>query len=336
MISADPDLWDDAERAQEIMQERASVQSRIDVLEGEAQTLEDAELMIEMAQEEGDMSVLGEILVELKQCEARIEELETQRMLGGEHDKGDAIVSINAGAGGTESQDWASMLFRMVNRYSERKGWKTSLSDYQSGDEAGIKSATIEVKGEYAYGLLKAESGVHRLVRISPYDSASRRHTSFASIFVYPVLDDSIEIEINEKDLKIDTYRASGAGGQHVNRTDSAVRITHLPSNIVVTCQNERSQHKNRATAMKILKSRLYEKERQEREAEMDAVHATKMAIDFGSQIRSYVLHPYQMVKDHRTNLEIGNVDRVLDGDLDDLINTFLLASAPGGDEDEA
>jgi len=329
-----PDFWDDQDRAQRLMTERARLEEKIKTIEGQTQALSDAELLLEMAVEEEEPSVLDDIRSTLRTSEKKISAMETQRMLGGEHDKSDAIVSINAGAGGTESQDWANMLLRMMIRYCERQGWKVTLTDVQAGEEAGIKGATMQVEGEYAYGMLKAESGVHRLVRISPFDSSSRRHTSFASIFVIPQIDDSIEIEINDSDLKIDTYRASGAGGQHVNRTDSAVRITHEPTGIVVQCQNERSQHKNRATAMKILKARLYEREIAEREKKMEAVHASKRSIDFGSQIRSYVLHPYQMVKDHRTNLEIGNVDAVLDGDLDELITTYLLASA--GAEDDA
>ncbi len=332
MESQEPGFWGDADRAQGLMRERGRIKDILDVLQGEQTRLDEAELLIEMGREEGDLSVLDEVLGALREGERSIARLEMNRMLGGEHDAGAAIVSINAGAGGTESQDWANMLLRMVTRYCERKGFAVSLTDVQPGEEAGIKGATMEVSGPYAFGLLKAESGVHRLVRISPFDSNARRHTSFASIFVFPEIDDSISIEIRDADLRVDTYRASGAGGQHVNRTDSAVRLTHLPTGIVVACQNERSQHKNKDTAMRILRARLYERERQEREKKMDAVNSTKRAIDFGSQIRSYVLHPYRLVKDHRTSLEVGNVDAVLDGDLDDLITTYLLASAGGID----
>jgi len=331
MRSQEPHFWDNPEAAQALMKERTHLLNQIESIEKEESTLEDALVMIEMAEEEGEPSLLEETQTLLAATEKRIQQMETARMLSGEHDRGDAIVTINAGAGGTESQDWASMLFRMIVRFCERKGFDTSITEYHDGEEAGLKGATIEATGLYAYGLLRAESGVHRLVRISPFDSSKRRHTSFASIFVYPLIDDSIEVEIDEKDLKVDTFRASGAGGQHVNKTDSAIRITHIPTGVVVSCQNERSQHKNRATAMKILRSRLYELEMRAREEAMDEVHASKRAIDFGSQIRSYVLHPYRMVKDHRTNFEVSNPDAVLDGDLDDFITTYLLASAGGG-----
>jgi len=248
-------------------------------------------------------------------------------MLSGANDHRSAIVSINAGAGGTESCDWAEMLLRMYLRYCERRDWDTSITEYLAGDEAGLKSVTFTVDGRNAYGYLRAEVGIHRLVRISPFDSAKRRHTSFVSLFVYPQVDDDIEIEIRDEDLRIDTYRASGAGGQHVNKTDSAVRLTHLPTNIVVACQNERSQHRNKATAMRILKARLYEAELEKRRAEEDALHAQKKEIAWGSQIRSYVLQPYRMVKDHRTGVEVGDVDRVLDGDLEGFIEAYLLSA---------
>lgn len=247
-------------------------------------------------------------------------------MLSGEHDACNAIFSINAGAGGTEAQDWADMLLRMYLRYFEKRGFKAELTDYQPGEEAGIKGATLTVAGDYAYGWLRAEIGIHRLVRISPFDSNARRHTSFCSVFVFPELPDDVEVEINEKDLKVDTYRSSGAGGQHVNKTDSAIRITHVPTGIVVACQNERSQHKNRATAMKQLKARLYELELRKKKEEASAIAGEKMEIGWGSQIRSYVLHPYRMVKDHRTSFESGNTDAVLDGDLDGFIEAFLLS----------
>ncbi len=249
-------------------------------------------------------------------------------MLSGEHDSCAAIFSINAGAGGTEAQDWADMLFRMYLRYCEKKGFRTEITDYQPGDEAGLKGATFTVEGDYAYGWLRAEMGIHRLVRISPFDSNAKRHTSFASVFVFPELPDDVEVEIEEKDLKVDTYRASGAGGQHVNKTDSAIRITHLPTGIVVSCQSQRSQHKNRSAAMKELKARLYELEMRKKEEEAASIAGEKKEIGWGSQIRSYVLHPYRMVKDHRTGYEVGNTDAVLDGELDGFIEAYLLSRA--------
>ncbi len=290
--------------------------------------IEDAEAYIELGEEEGEEAVVDDLREALDEATAELDRLEFRRMLGGEMDDANAILSINSGAGGTESQDWAAMLLRMYERYCERMGWKTKMLDYQSGEEAGIKSATFSVTGEYAFGHLKAESGVHRLVRISPYDSSARRHTSFASVYAMPEIDDDIEVEVNDSDLRVDTYRASGAGGQHVNRTDSAVRITHIPSGIVVQCQNERSQHKNRATAMKMLRARLYEAEIRRREEERDKENAEKSRVDFGSQIRSYVLHPYQMVKDLRTLHESSNSGGVLDGDLQPFIESFLLQRA--------
>ncbi len=278
-----------------------------------------------MAREEEDDSMEGELAKEHDRLAARVRKLELARMLSGEDDHRSAYLSINAGAGGTESCDWAAMLLRMYLRYCESRGWQTTVTDKLAGDEAGIKSATVQVDGDYAYGYLKAEAGIHRLVRISPFDAAKRRHTSFASVFVYPQIDEDIEIEVRDEDLRIDTYRASGAGGQHVNKTDSAVRITHIPTGIVVACQNERSQHRNKALAMKILKARLYELELQKlREKEQD-LHAQKKDIGWGSQIRSYVLQPYRMVKDHRTGHEVGDVERVLDGDLDGFIEAYLI-----------
>ena len=266
---------------------------------------------------------------------------ETKKMLGGEHDRKNAIVTIHPGAGGTESQDWAEMLFRMYLRWTERRGFKRDVIEVQPGDEAGIKSATFTVYGDYAYGMLLAEAGVHRLVRISPFDQAARRHTSFASVYVWPELPEDVDLAIEEKDLRIDTYRSSGAGGQHVNVTDSAVRITHLPTGIVVSCQNERSQHKNRAQAMKVLKARLYDRKMKEQQTNLEKLGGEKRDIAFGSQIRSYVLQPYQMIKDHRTKVQRGDVDRVLDGDLDEFIKVYLMQKASGtlgqaaaGDED--
>jgi len=261
---------------------------------------------------------------------AEVEQGEIKKMLGGEHDRANAIVTIHPGAGGTESQDWAEMLMRLYLRWGERRGFKREILDQQPGEEAGIKSVTITFSGEYAYGLLLAEAGVHRLVRISPFDQAARRHTSFASLFVWPELEDDVEIEIEEKDLRIDTYRSSGAGGQHVNVTDSAVRLTHLPTGIVVSCQNERSQHKNRSQAMRVLKARLYDLRIREQQEKLDQLGGEKKDIAFGSQIRSYVLHPYQMVKDHRTKVEVGDINRVLDGDIDGFIKTYLMQKASG------
>jgi len=280
-----------------------------------------------MAEEEGDSDLLKEVEEEVSRIGGDLEAMEFQRMLSGDYDPGNAIVTVHSGAGGTESQDWADMLLRMYLRWCEDKGYKTEIVDYQEGEEAGIKSATFTVDGDYSYGYLKAEIGIHRLVRISPFDSNKRRHTSFASIFVLPEVEEDVDVEINESDLRIDTYRASGAGGQHVNKTDSAIRITHIPTGIVVQCQNQRSQHKNKATAMKLLKSRLYDAKMKEQEEKMDEVHAGKKEIGWGSQIRSYVLHPYRMAKDLRTGIETGNVDAVLDGDLDNFILGYLKGS---------
>jgi peptide chain release factor 2 len=266
----------------------------------------------------------------LDELQGEVEAAEVKKMLGGEHDRRNAIVTIHPGAGGTESQDWAEMLMRMYLRWTERRGFKRDVIDLQPGDDAGIKSATFTVTGEFAYGLLLAEAGVHRLVRISPFDQAARRHTSFASLFVWPELPEDVDIVIEDKDLRVDTYRSSGAGGQHVNVTDSAVRITHLPTGIVVSCQNERSQHRNRDAAMKVLKARLFDLRMKEQQAKLEQLGGEKKDIAFGSQIRSYVLHPYQMIKDHRTKYEVGDVNRVLDGDLDEFIKAYLMAKASG------
>jgi peptide chain release factor 2 len=289
--------------------------------------LKDLEAAVELIQEDEEMGVelLAESLPQLKEIASSLDALELQSLLGDEEDIRNAIVSINPGAGGTESQDWAQMLLRMYLRWAERRGFRTEMLDHQYAEEAGIKGATFAVEGPYAYGYLKAESGVHRLVRISPYDASSRRHTSFASVFAFPEVEDETELEIDEKDLRIDTFRSSGAGGQHVNVTDSAVRITHLPSGIVVSCQNERSQHKNKATAMRILRARLYEERKREKEEELAKLQDEKKEIAWGSQIRSYVLQPYRMAKDHRTDYEVGNVDAVLDGDLDGFIQAYLM-----------
>jgi peptide chain release factor 2 len=290
-------------------------------------TLEEAQLFLAMAQEEEteDSEAAREAQTALTAARADLERQELQLMLGGEYDRLGAIVSIHPGAGGTEAQDWAEMLLRLYLRWAERRGYQTDLADLQPGDGAGIKSATFTVEGDYAYGYLKAEAGIHRLVRISPFDANARRHTSFASVFVFPAIDDKVEVVINPADLRIDTFRASGAGGQHVNKTDSAVRMTHLPTNIVVSCQNERSQHKNRAMAMKILRARLFELEQRKKREELEKFSKDKKEITWGSQIRSYVLHPYQLVKDHRTGIEIGNTTAVLDGAIDPFIEAYLM-----------
>ncbi len=286
--------------------------------------IEDVSVMLDMAEEEGDEPVFQEAVSEILSLEKITEELELQKLLDGESDLNSSFLSINSGAGGTEACDWAGMLYRMYTRYADKAGFKVDVLEHTDGEEAGIKSATLHIQGPYAYGYLKAESGVHRLVRISPFDSNARRHTSFASVFAWPEVDDNIEIEIKTEDIKVDTYRASGAGGQHINTTDSAVRITHKPSGVVVQCQNQRSQHANRDTAMKMLKAALYEKELEAKNKEKDAMNAQKKANEWGSQIRSYVMHPYQMVKDHRTSQETSQVQDVMDGDLDDFIFSYL------------
>lgn len=284
--------------------------------------------MITLLQSEEDSGLLSEIQNELNRIEKELGEFELQAMLSGENDKANAILSIHPGAGGTESQDWAEILLRMYLRWAERRGYKAEINDYQPGEVAGVKSVTVTLSGEYAYGYLRAENGVHRLVRISPFDANKRRHTSFASVFVFPELEDDIKVDIREDDLRIDTYRSSGAGGQHVNKTDSAVRITHIPTNIVVQCQNDRSQHKNKSAAMKILRSRLYELEHEKQKEKMEEIQGEKKEIGWGHQIRSYVLHPYRLVKDLRTKIEVGNADAVLDGEIDSFIEAFLLKGA--------
>ena len=286
---------------------------------------EDNLILLELAREENDEAVAREIEANLTAIEKVVAEVEFRHMLKEEHDINNAFVNINAGAGGTEAQDWAEMLLRMYLRWAEKKGLKAEIIEILAGDEAGIKNVTFSVTGDYSYGYLKAEAGIHRLVRISPYDAGKRRHTSFASVFIYPDIEDEIVVDIDESELRIDTFRSSGAGGQHVNKTDSAVRITHLPTGIVAQCQNERSQHKNKAMAMKVLKARLYEEQLKKQSKKIDELHSSKKAIAWGSQIRSYVLQPYRMVKDHRTNLETGNVDAVLDGDIDQFITAFLM-----------
>jgi peptide chain release factor 2 len=295
--------------------------------------LDEARVFLAMAEEEGtdDSDAAQETETALAAARVEIERQELQVMLGGEHDRLGAIVSIHPGAGGTEAQDWAEMLLRLYMRWAERRGFETELADLQPGEGGGIKNATFTVDGDYAYGYLKAEAGIHRLVRISPFDANARRHTSFASVFVFPAIDDKVEVVINPADLRIDTFRASGAGGQHVNKTDSAVRFTHIPTNIVVTCQNERSQHKNRAMAMKILRARLFELEERKRREELEKFSKDKKEIAWGSQIRSYVLHPYQLVKDHRTGIEIGNTNAVLDGAIDEFIEAYLMGVRKAG-----
>jgi peptide chain release factor 2 len=321
-----PGFWDRPEAAQEVGRKRARVEKRIQTGESIESKSEELDVMLELQREGEHVDADIEKLVD--QLESEITSIEMTMKLSGEHDDRDAIVAIHPGAGGTESQDWAEMLLRMYLRFCERRGWTTEMVDYQAGEEAGIKSATMMVRGDYAYGYLKSEHGVHRLVRISPYDAAKRRHTSFASVYIYPDIDEEIEIEINDKDLRVDTYRSSGAGGQHVNVTDSAVRITHLPSGIVVTCQNERSQHKNRDVAMKLLRARLYQQEVEKRQEAQEKLEGEKKDIAFGSQIRSYTLQPYQLVKDVRTGFEMGDAQRVLDGDIDGFAEAYLAQRA--------
>lgn len=321
---AAPGFWDDSAAAREVVAEVKDLRSWIepwDELSGKADDLAELGALLET---EEDEALAEEWAAEVEALGSAVERLEVRTMLRGPEDGRDALVTIHPGAGGTESQDWAEMLLRMYARWAERRGYEVELLDYQSGEEAGIKSATLEVRGPHAYGYLKAEKGVHRLVRISPFDAQKRRHTSFASVFVYPVVDDEIEIEIEEKDLRVDTYRASGAGGQHVNKTSSAVRITHIPTGIVVSCQNERSQHQNRATAMKMLRAALYQRELELREAERQKLEEQKTDISWGNQIRSYVFQPYTMVTDHRTELKIPDVQRVMEGDLDPFIEAYL------------
>ena len=326
----DQALWNDPKAAQEVMRERRRLEEAINATKSIERERDDTVELLEMAEEEGDTALADEAVISLGELAARAETDKVAALLAGEADANDTYIEINAGAGGTESQDWAEMLQRMYTRWAERHKMKVELVDYHGGEQAGIKSATLMIKGENAYGYAKTESGVHQLVRISPYDSNARRHTSFSSVWVYPVVDDDIDIEVNESELRIDTYRASGAGGQHVNTTDSAVRITHIPTGIVVACQNQRSQHKNRAEAMKQLKARLYEAELQKREAEASAVNASKTDIGWGHQIRSYVLQPYQLVKDLRTGVTSTAPGDVLDGDLDRFMAAALSQRVSG------
>ncbi|MBO8168457.1 MAG: peptide chain release factor 2 [Thermoanaerobacteraceae bacterium] len=315
-------FWDDSERAQRISQKVAALKDQLEQYDKLVEQAEEVEVLVELAQE--DESLESEVVAALQALKRELEQVENAVLLSGPYDQNNAIVSLHPGAGGTESQDWAEMLFRMYQRWAERNGYQVEVLDLLMDDEAGIKSVTFLVKGTNAYGYLKAERGVHRLVRISPFDTSGRRHTSFASVDVVPEIDQNVEIEIDESDLKIDTYRAGGAGGQHVNKTDSAVRITHLPTGIVVQCQKERSQHSNRLTAMKILKAKLFEKRLREQEEEMAALRGEQKEIAWGSQIRSYIFHPYSLVKDHRTNVEVGNVDAVMDGKIEPFIYAYL------------
>ncbi|MCD9184861.1 MAG: peptide chain release factor 2 [Pyrinomonadaceae bacterium] len=320
---SEPDFWNDQEKAQKTVQQRSRIEKALQRQENFETGVSDAEVLFEFAAT--DENSVAELITLINRLEKEVSEAETQSLLAGETDANNAICSIQAGAGGTDAQDWAQMLLRMYLRWAEKRGFKTDVIDEQAGSEAGLKSATFRVEGDYAYGLLASEAGVHRLVRISPFNSGGSRETSFASLFVSPEIDENIEVDIQDKDLRVDTYRSTGAGGQHVNTTDSAVRITHLPTGIVVTCQNQRSQIQNRAVAMQVLRSKLYELELEKRRAETAELEANKQDISFGSQIRNYVLHPYRLVKDTRTKFEVTDVEAVLDGDIDDFIKEFLL-----------
>ncbi|SMD01871.1 bacterial peptide chain release factor 2 (bRF-2) [Desulfocicer vacuolatum DSM 3385] len=320
------DFWNDNDKATELLKERTRISDLIEAWQAIYTEIEDADTLLELAREEKDKEVEKEVESQLKRLEKKIKSFSINIMLNDEDDGKNAIVSINAGAGGTDSQDWAEKLFRMYTRWISKKGYKLQVIDYQPGDEAGLKGATLSVSGTNCYGYMKVESGVHRLVRISPFNASGKRHTSFASVFVYPELKDDIQIDIDEGDLRVDVYRASGAGGQHVNKTSSAVRITHLPTGVVAQCQQESSQHRNKEIAMKVLKSRLYQIEKEKQNRKMQDLHDGKDEIAWGNQIRSYVMHPYRMVKDHRTNFEVGDVDRVMDGDLDQFIEGVLLS----------
>jgi peptide chain release factor 2 len=326
--AAAPDFWKDQAAAQSAMQRRRRLEQDRDLIASLRKKSDDLAVLVEWS--EAGEPVDAEFAQGLEALDQEVQAGEIKKMLGGEHDRKNAIITIHPGAGGTESQDWAEMLLRMYMRWTERRGFKREMMDYQPGEEAGLKSATLAITGEYAYGLLSAEAGVHRLVRISPFDQAARRHTSFASLYVWPELPEDVDIDIDEKDLRIDTFRSSGAGGQHVNVTDSAIRITHLPTGLVVSCQNERSQHRNRDSAMKVLMARLYDIKIKENLAKLAEISGAKKEIGFGSQIRSYVMHPYQLVKDHRTKEQVNDVNRVLDGDIDVFIKSYLMKRASG------
>ncbi len=325
MKTTEPDFWDHQRKAQQTLQKISQLDAQLEMWETVREAHEELEVMLELAIEEEDDSLGSELDRLLTEYKSALSQLELQAMLNDEDDARNAILNIHPGAGGTESQDWASMLYRMYTRWIERREWQFHVIDYQPGEEAGLKNVSLEVVGNFAYGYLKAEAGIHRLVRISPFDADSRRHTSFASVFVYPEVEDDIEVDIEANDLRIDTYRASGAGGQHVNKTDSAVRITHIPTGLVVQCQNERSQHKNKANAMKMLMAKLYQKKKEEAQAELEEIEAGKKDISWGNQIRSYVFHPYTKVKDHRTDVETGNVQAVMDGDIDEFVKAYLM-----------
>jgi peptide chain release factor 2 len=322
----DPAIWNDAEAARKLMQEKSRLEKALETFSGLAGLLDDAQTAVELAGDDPEFE--AEATSSAAQLEGTLDRLELQTLLSDDDDPGDAILELNSGAGGTDAQDWTEMLLRMFTRWSEKQGYKVKLIDRQDGEEAGIKSATFSISGEYAFGYLKSEGGVHRLVRISPFDASARRQTAFAAVAVFPDIDQDVDVDIEEKDLRIDTYRASGAGGQHVNTTDSAVRITHTPTGIVVQCQNERSQHKNKSTAMKVLRARLYDFYTAQAQAEAEAKAAPKQKIEWGSQIRSYVMAPYRMVKDHRTQFETGNIDAVLDGDITPFMEAFLSQQA--------
>lgn len=334
--SAAPDFWDDMENSQKVMQKIGSLKAKITGYESLKSDYEDALVMIELADEEGDLSLLDDCTASVKDIETRVEDMTLSTLLSGEFDGKNALLTFHAGAGGTEAQDWAEMLFRMYNRWGERHGYKVSTLDYLDGDVAGIKSATILVEGENAYGYLKGEMGIHRLVRVSPFDSSGRRHTSFASVEVMPEIDDDVNVEIREEDIKMDVYRASGAGGQKVNKTSSAVRLTHIPTGIVVSCQIERSQHQNREVAMRMLKSKLVEIKERENLERIEDIKGDQKEIAWGSQIRSYVFMPYTLAKDHRTGFEMGNITAVMDGDIDGFINAYLKQKSAQEAEEKA
>ena len=334
--SAAPDFWDDMENSQKVMQKIGSLKAKVTGYESRKSDYEDARVRIELADEEGDLSLLDDCTASVKDIETRVEDMTLSTLLSGEFDGKNALLTFHAGAGGTEAQDWAEMLFRMYNRWGERHGYKVSTLDYLDGDVAGIKSATILVEGENAYGYLKGEMGIHRLVRVSPFDSSGRRHTSFASVEVMPEIDDDVNVEIREEDIKMDVYRASGAGGQKVNKTSSAVRLTHIPTGIVVSCQIERSQHQNREVAMRMLKSKLVEIKERENLERIEDIKGDQKEIAWGSQIRSYVFMPYTLAKDHRTGFEMGNITAVMDGDIDGFINAYLKQKSAQEAEEKA